>query len=193
MTTSTQAISKAEAKVFVISVIALSVTVCNAAFWYGVFGKIFFTHVLYIWVPATAALLASLFVPRMDSPLIRLPWRGRFILGLPTIWLVLGAFIDVETYRPDSIGTWALWAVTLASAFLTLPYLLYVMILAVVPDIDRLTHMRLRVALPAIVLLMGVAGFVLGKNHTRFLTCENFKVGGHYIPEDCRKVGETPY
>ena len=60
-------------------------------------------------------------------------------------------------------------------------------------DIDRLTNMRLRVALPAIVLLMGAAGFVLGKNHTRFLTCENFKVGGHYIPEDCRKVGESPH
>ena len=188
MTQGMQAISKAEARVFVISAIALSVTVCNAAFWYGVFGKIFFTHIIYVWAAATAALLASLFIPRMETPLLKLPWKGRFILVLPTIWLVLGAFVDVEVYRPNSIGTWALWAVTLASAFLTLPYLLYVMILAIVPDIERLTHVRLRVALPAIVLLMGVAGFILGMNHTHLLTCENFRVGGHHIPEDCRKA-----
>ena len=192
MTLGTHAISKAEAKVFVISAIALSVAVCNAAFWYGVFGRIFFTHILYVWAAATAALLASLFVPKMDSPLIELPWRGRFILALPTVWLVLAAFVDLETYRPNSVGTWAIWAMTLASAFLTLPYLLYVVIIAVVPDIDRLTHIRLRVALPAIVLLMGVAGFALGKSHTRLLTCENFKLGGHNIPEGCRKIELAP-
>lgn len=192
MTSDTQAISKAEAKVFVISAIALSVTVCNAAFWYGVFEKVFFTHVLYIWAAATAALLASLFVPRIDSPLVRLPWSGRFILALPTVWLVFAAFVDLDAYQPGNYGTfspdtWVLWALTLASAFLTLPYLLYVMVLAVVPDIDRLTHARLRFALPTIVLLMGLAGFALGMHHTRFLTCENFKLGGHNVPEDCRR------
>ena len=189
MTQDDHAISKAEAKVFVISAIALSATVSNAAFWYGVFGTIFFTHLLYVWVAATAALLASMFLPQMEMPLAKMPWRGRFLLALPTVWLVLSAFIDIETYRPDSPGTWVLWVVTLASAFLTLPYLLYVIIAAVVPDIDRLTHTKLRVALLGILLIMGVASFVLGKHHYHFLTCENFKVGGHDIPQNCRKAG----
>jgi len=193
MTQGDKAISRAEAKVFVISAIALSATVSNAAFWYGVVGKIFFTHVLYVWVAATAALLASLFIPQMDTPLLKLPWRGRFILALPTVWLVLAAFIDVEAYRLNSLGTWVLWAVTLASAFLTLPYLLYVMIVAVVPDIERLTHTKLRVALLGILLVMAMAGFVLGNYHSRFLTCENFKVGGHDIPANCRKAGEAAH
>jgi hypothetical protein len=193
MTHDAQAISSAEAKVFVISAIVLSAILSNEAFWYGVFGKIFFTNVLYVWVAATAALLATLFVPQMDTPPLKLPWRGRFILALPTVWLVLAAFIDVEAYRPNSPGTWVLWAVTLASAFLTLPYLLYVMIVAVVPDIDRLTHAKLRVALLGILLIMGVASFVLGKHHYHFLTCENFKVGGHDIPANCRKAGEVAY
>jgi uncharacterized membrane protein len=85
MTQEDQAISKAEAKVFVISAIALSATVCSAAFWYGVFGTIFFTHLLYVWVAATAALLASLFLPQMEMPLANMPWRGRFLLALPTL------------------------------------------------------------------------------------------------------------
>jgi len=192
MTQGDKAISGAEAKVFVIAAIALSATVANAAFWYGVFGEIFFTNLLYVWLAATAALLASLFIPQMETPLLKLPWRGRFILALPTVWLVLDAFIDVEAYTPNTPGTWVLWLVTLASAFLTLPYLLYIIIVAVVPDIDRLTHTKLRVALLGIVLVMGMAGFAIGKNHPRFLTCENFKVGGHDIPKNCRKAERAP-
>ena len=193
MTQEDHAISRAEAKVFVVSAIALSATVSSVAFWYGVFGTIFFEHLLYVWVAATAALLASFFVPRFDTPPVRLPWRGLFILALPTVWLVLSAFIDIEAYRPDSPGTWALWVVALASAFLTLPYLLYVIIVAVVPDIDRLTHTKLRVALLGILLVMAMAGFVIGKNHPLFLTCENFKVGGHDIPANCRKASEAAH
>jgi hypothetical protein len=188
MTQDNHAISRAEAKVFVISAIVLSTTVSYIAFWYGVFGTIFFDYLLYVWIAATAALLASLFIPQMETPPLKLPWRGRFILGLPTVWLVLSIFIDVEAYRPDSPGTWVLWVTTLASAFLTLPYLLYVIIAAVVPDIDRLKHTKLRVALLGIILVMAIAGFVIGKNHPLFLTCENFKVGGHDIPTHCRKA-----
>jgi len=192
MTQDNHAISRAEAKVFVISAIVLSTTVSYIAFWYGVFGTIFFDYLLYVWIAATAALLASLFIPQMETPPLKLPWRGRFILALPTVWLVLSTFIDVEAYRPDSPGTWVFWVVTLASAFLTLPYLLYVIIVAVVPDIDRLTHTKLRVALLGILLVMAMAGFVIGKNHPLFLTCENFKVGGHDIPRNCRKADGDP-
>ena len=193
MTQEDQAISRAEAKVFVISAIVLSTTVSYIVFWYGVFGTIFFGYLLYVWIAATAALLASLFIPQMETPPLKLPWRGRFILALPTVWLVLSTFIDVEAYRPDSPGTWVLWVVTLASAFLTLPYLLYVITVAVMPDIDRLTHTKLRVALCGIVLVTAIAGFVIGKNHSLFLTCEDFKVGGHDIPANCRKAGEAAH
>ena len=188
MTQDSHAISRAEAKVFVISAIALSATVSSAAFWYGVFGTIFFERLFYVWVAATAALLASLFVSQVDTPPIRLPWRGRFVLALPTVWLVLSAFVDIEEYRPDSPGSWALWVVSVVSAFLTLPYLLYVIIVAAVPDIDRLKHPKLRVALFGIVLATAIAAFVVGKNHPLFLTCENFKVAGDDIPKNCRKA-----
>jgi hypothetical protein len=191
MRNSAQPISKAEAKVFVISAIALSATVANATFWFGVFGRIFFTHILYIWIAATAALLASFFIPRLETPLLILPWQGRFLLALPTCWLVLAALVDVDSYQPDSPATWALWILTLVSALVTFPYLLYVIILAVVPDIDRLTHPKLIGALLGILAVMGTAGYALGTHHDLFLTCENFKAGGHDIPENCRAAGDA--
>jgi len=187
------AISRAEAKVFFISAMALSAAVSTSAFWFGVYGTIFFEKLLYVWVAASAALLASFFIPRMDVPAVKLPWRGRFLLGLPTVWLVLSAFIDIESFRPESLASWVLGLAALTSAFLTLPYLLYVIIVVVVPDIDRLTNAKLRVALLGIVALMGVIGFIIGKNHPLFLTCENFKIGGHDIPENCRRADGVAY
>ena len=71
---------------------------------------------------------------------------------------------------------------------MTLPYLLYVIVAAVVPDIDRLKHTKLRVALLGIILVTAIAGFVIGKSHPLFLTCENFKVGGNDMPTNCRKA-----
>ena len=191
MTHDAQPINKAEAKVFVISAIALSVTVAKATFWFGVFGRMFFTHILYIWIAATAALLASFFIPRLETPLLKLPWQGRFLLALPTAWLVFAALVDVESYRPDSPVTWALWLVTLASALLTFPYLLYVIILAMVPNIERLTNPKLLAALFGILIVMAGAGYVLGTHHDLFLTCDNFKTGGHDIPENCRAAGDA--
>lgn len=191
MTHDARPINKAEAKVFVISAIALSATVANATFWFGVFGRIFFTHILYIWIAATAALLASFFIPRLETPLLKLPWQGRFLLALPTVWLVMAVLVDVESYRPDSPVTWALWLVTLASALLTFPYLLYVIILAMVPNIERLTNPKLLAALFGILIVMAGAGYVLGIHHDLFLTCDNFKTGGHDIPENCRAAGDT--
>ena len=183
-----QVISEAESKVFMISVVVLSAAVSMAAFWYGVFGKIFFTYLFNVWVASTAALLASLFVPRLESPPIRLPWRGRILLALPTVWLVLYALNNAGLFDLEGAASWVLWIATLASAFLTLPYLLFVVVAVAVPNIDRLEQPRLRFALIGIILAMALASFAIGKNHPLFLTCENFKIGGHDIPEDCRSA-----
>ena len=75
MTQEDQAISNAEAKVFVISAIALSAMVSNAAFWYGVYGTIFFEHLFYVWVAATVALLhLGIFCAKMAMLLFVFIW-----------------------------------------------------------------------------------------------------------------------
>jgi hypothetical protein len=38
---------------------------------------------------------------------------------------------------------------------------------------------------------MAGAGYVFGIHHDLFLTCDNFKTGGHDIPENCRAAGDT--
>ena len=73
--------SPQEARAFMLSSIAISTGIFGIAFWYGVFGTVFFDHVFYVWVAATVALVASLFVPPVDTLPSFMSWRGRFVLA----------------------------------------------------------------------------------------------------------------
>ena len=63
---STETISNAErdaeARAFMLSSIAISTSAFSIAFFYGAFGTIFFEHLFYVWIAATVAMIASLFV-----------------------------------------------------------------------------------------------------------------------------------
>ena len=59
--------SDQEARAFVLSATALSTSVFNIAFWYGVFKTVFFEHLFYIWVTSSVALAASMLVPPLNA------------------------------------------------------------------------------------------------------------------------------
>ncbi len=179
-------IGEQEAKAFILSAVALSAGVFNITFWFGVFETVFFEHLFYIWVASTVALVASMFVPPVDALPALVSWRGRFVLILPTLWLLIEATTDTS-------ATTAFWddrALLVLSAVIvlfTLPYLIYVLVLLAVPDIDQLRTPVLRYVLIGLVTAMAFAGVAIGKNHPVFLTCNDFKVAGDDIPDNCRK------
>ena len=173
-----------EARAFVLSSVALSTAVFGIAFWYGVFGTIFFEHLFNVWLASTVALVASLFVPpEPDLPRL-IPWRGRFFLALPSVWLIWVAVAGPGGGDAGPQDGFA-WFLAIVVVLVTLPYLLYVMILVVVPDIDQLRDARLKLAIVAITAGAAVAGFAIGTHHPRFLTCYDFKVSGSDVPENC--------
>lgn len=180
-------ISDQEAKVFVLSAVALAAGVFNIAFWYGVFETIFFEQLFFVWVAATVALVASLLVPPVRALPAFVSWRGRFVLALPTVWLLLEASMDPAATL-SVMDEWLLWGFAAAAVVLTLPYLIYVLVLITVPDIEELRTPTLRYALFGIALAIAVAAVALGKNHMLFLTCQDFKVSGDDVPTNCRKA-----
>ncbi|MFY0610895.1 MAG: hypothetical protein JXQ99_05170 [Hyphomicrobiaceae bacterium] len=177
-------ISDSEARAFVLSAIALSAGIFNIAFWYGVFETVFFEHLFYIWVAATVALVASMLVPPVDALPAFVSWRGRFVLLLPTVWLILEAAWAGQVVGGDDR---LLWVVSIAVVVLTLPYIVCVLVLVAVPDVEQLRAPKLRVALVAFALATAVAGVAIGQNHPLFLTCTDFKVAGDDVPPNCRK------
>ena len=180
------AISPEESRAFVLSAIAVSSSVFGIAFFYGVFGTVFFEHLFYIWVASTVALVASLFVPPFDALPAFISWRGRFVLILPTLLMLWLFFSDNPSLNIESTS-WAEWALAIAIVGLTLPYLLYVLIMVAVPDVERLTTPKLRTALVGIALGVVLAGYAIGRHHNHFITCYDFAISGNFVPKNCHK------
>ena len=187
MTRTMQQISSEEARAFVLSTIALTSGAFTIAFWYGVFNTIFFEHLFYIWVTATVALIASLFVPPLDALPAFMSWRGRFVLALPSVWIMM-SFLGDGDHGGAATVAFIEWVVTVATVVLTLPYLLYVLILVIVPDIEQIRSTRLLFAMVSITVAIACAGYGIGRNHPTFLTCYDFKVSGSDVPDNCRKA-----
>lgn len=175
---------EAETRAFMLSSIAISTSVFSIAFFYGVFGTVFFEHLFYVWVASTVAMVASLFVPPVDGLPALVSWRGRFVLLLPSalmVWLFLS-----ENPSLDIANTgWFEWGLTIVVIGLSLPYLLLVLIMVAIPDIDQLKQPRLRTAILCICLSTVAAGYLIGTHHFRFITCHDFEISGNFMPENC--------
>lgn len=182
----TDTVSPQEARAFMLSSIAIASGVFSIAFWYGVTGTVFFEHLFYVWVAATVALAASLFVPPVDALPSFMSWRGRFVLALPSLWMIMAA--SGEQSLELARAGWLEWVLVVAVLAITLPYLVYVLIMVAVPDIETLRHPRLRVAVWAIAVTIAVAGYVIGTHHPTFLTCYDFKISGSDVPDNCRQA-----
>ena len=181
------AISEEESRAFVLSTIAISTSVFGIAFYYGVFGTVFFDHLFYVWVASTVALVASIFVPPVDALPAFISWRGRFVLILPTIFLFWLFIADDVSLSLTSSG-WIEWVLIVGILGLTLPYLLFVLIMVAVPDVERLTTPSLRIAIVGISATVVMAGLLIGQNHYRFISCHDFEVSGNFVPSNCRKL-----
>jgi hypothetical protein len=176
--------SDSDAKIFVLAAIAMSTAVWEITFNLGVFNTIFFEHGFTIWVASTAAFLASLFVKRPnDEPL--LSWRGRFVMLLPTAWLLL--ILISEAPAQDQAAAGLVFWMTIAVVVIALPYLLYVIVLVITPDLVDLKDRKLFYALTGIVLSIGVVGYGVGVKNELFATCYDFQVSGNDLPQRCRQ------
>lgn len=181
---------EAETRAFMLSTIAISTSVFSIAFFYGVFGTVFFEHLFYVWVASTVAMAASLFVPPVDGLPALVSWRGRFVLLMPSLlmaWLFLS-----ENPSLDIASTgWFEWALALVVVGLSLPYLLLVLIIVAIPDVEQLKQPKLKAAILGICLATVGAGYVIGTHHFRFITCHDFEVSGNFVPNNCHKAGSS--
>lgn len=173
-----------EVRTFLLSAIAMSVAAWNVAFFLGVFNAIFFDRVFAVWVAATAVLIGSFILPgeRLHLPF---GWVGRFILALPTLWL-LAVLFEERTVEQVVTNPIVLWT-GIITGLVSLPYLLYVGVILVTPGDRGISNPRLVVALVTIVVVIGAVGFVIGRHNHVFLTCYDFRVSGNDVPDRCRQ------
>ena len=147
------------------------------AFTMGVYGVIFFEQHLALWAVATTAFFSLGYARGVRV------WRrpGVLALLLPSAWMVLAWLLPIG-------GTTGIYQVLfwlgVVITVLGMPALAAFMVRLVIPTAARLRGSE-RWAAIAVVALVMLASFVVGTQHPRLLTCEDFTVSGNFAPPGC--------
>jgi hypothetical protein len=147
------------------------------AFTLGVYGVIFFEQHLALWAMATSAFLA-LGLSRGFHV-----WRQPRVLALmlPSLWIVLAWILPVG--GTSGIYQVLFWLGVVITVF-GMPALAAFMVRLLIPNAERLQGREKFGAIGVVALVM-VTSFLLGTQHPRILTCEDFSISGNFAPENC--------
>ena len=168
-----------ESRKFFITTVGACVAVWGVAFELGVWSEIFYSRLFNIWVISLAVWLAIIFLPEAKAPV---NWVGKLALAFPTIWLILTFLNDQVLEVTDA--AWIGFVSGLVISVLCLPYFIYVLVTLLDQDALSMDRGLLKLMI-VIVIIVGVAGYVIGKNNRFFMTCHDFAIHGDYVPDNC--------
>ena len=168
-----------EARKFIVTTVGACVAIWGVAFELGAWGEIFYGRLFHIWVISLAVFLGIVFLPNARAPV---NWLGKLAIAFPTIWLILTFLNDqvLQLSRAD----WVAFVAGLVISALCLPYFIYILLSLL--DEDKLSmDRRLLQLMIVIVIIVGIAGYAIGKNNRFFMTCHDFEIAGDHVPDNC--------
>ena len=166
------------------SAIVISVAIAYFAwdlgFELGVHGTVFFEKVFLVWSVSVALLVIFSIIPKAFLPVPRSLW---FATAIPTLWLLLGL---MNRAAPDEIlirhALTILGFVVVLGCF---PYVAYVIISVIYPDFTAMKRTKPKFGIVVVFIAMMIVGYLIGANHYRFITCEDFEISGQFVPANC--------
>jgi hypothetical protein len=161
-------------------VVTISLVVWPIAFNLGAFDQVFYTDVFRFVVAATAGLAVSVLANPYAG---QRRWRTHVILAAPAGWLFLAAVLTTST--AEAATNPILGPLALLIVVVSIPTVLRMMTDMFVPGFRSYTSRRLLIGGMAVVIAIGVAGYVVGANNNVFLTCDDFKIAGSDQPTNC--------
>lgn len=160
-----------------VAVVAAALVVWWPAFDLGAYGVIFFQQLLALWAASTAIFLVSLTAGRRGQ----VSWPRRLALLLPSLWLLLAIVVpEVAATTWSRVLFYVAIVLTLAGA----PFLAALLLRVTIAGYDQIPNRR-RLLAAAIVGVVAIGSFGLGKINDRFLTCDDFVISGNDTPPSC--------
>ena len=172
-------------RAFFATTIAASLLFWDLAFSLGAYHTVFYYRLFQILVASSVLLIGSLALRREVK--VR-PWM-LVLLGIPFVWLVARFAAPLgHGSPPEHVLDLVLMGLTLASV----PFTFLAVTRVVAPDFFALPNLRLKAVAVAIVVLVAIAGYLIGTFNYRFTTCQDYVLAGDNKPSNCSSSEPSP-
>lgn len=132
-----------------------------------------YRRIFAVFVVSTVVLVATFMAPHSG---FASSWWSRLILSLPLMYVLA----DVTTLTDSTVVSNLLGGAIL----LTFPYVVWVGAQLMGFSFFALAR-RDQIAAVALVVMLGILGWYVGNNNSRFVTCRDFVRMGDYVPANC--------
>lgn len=165
---------------FGIAVVTISLVTWPIAFNLGAYGVVFYQDVFAFLVAATAGLAVSFLTPPYAGTRM---WVTRVLLAGPALWSVLAVVFYSSIAEAGSSAWFGVFGLIVAAT--SVPTVLLMLKDLFAPGLNSIeSGPRIGAAILTIALI-ALAGFLVGRNNDVFLLCNDFKVAGSDIPDNC--------
>jgi hypothetical protein len=165
-----------------VTAVTLGLLTWPIAFNLGAFGEIFYDDIFKVVVAATILFVVTLVNPVYPSPWI---WIVRVALVAPMLWLITAAWVEGSTSEALDRPLFIVWIVLIL--IVSIPITLRLLIDMFMPELKNAREPSVLWSIVGLVLVVGLIGFVVGRENPRFLSCTDFSIAGSAEPENCAK------
>lgn len=161
--------------------VACSFFAFDLGFEFGVHGTIYFEKVFFVWSVSLSMLLIFIIIPKKRLPVPPSLWIAT---AIPTLWVLIGLAERAAT--DELLIRHFLTVLGFVAVLGCIPYLAIVLASVIYPDFTKMAGTLPKIGITVVIGVMVTVGYLVGSNHQRFLTCDDFELSGQYVPEDCR-------
>lgn len=163
-----------------VACVSLALLTFPVAFNLGAYGEVLYPDVFRILVASFVVLCVTFFTPAYGG---RRLWVTRIVLASPGAWLAASLLILGSTAEATERPAFLAWL--LATIAISVPVTLKMLFDLFDPELHAEQGWRLTGIVAGVVVVVAVAGFVIGTHNDRVMTCDDFVIAGSAEPENC--------
>ena len=163
-----------------IAAVTIALLVFPIAFNLGAYKQVLYPDVFRMAVASFVLCGAMFVVPPYDG--IQL-WFTRIVLASPTAWLVSAVVVAGSTAEATERPFFLAWLV--AVIVVSVPVTLKMLIDMFSPELSSMHSLRLTLGVVVVVVVVAASGFLIGAHNDRVMTCDDFRIAGASVPENC--------
>jgi hypothetical protein len=163
-----------------LAAVTLGLLAWPIAFNIGAYGEIFYDNVFQMVVASSILFVITTVNGGYDAPW---KWLIRVALAAPLFWLLAAAYVTGSTSEAMDRPVFVVSLILIH--LVSVPLTLRLLVDMSMPELSQAGSRRITASIVALVAVVGAIGFIVGREHTRFLTCYDFSVAGASEPDDC--------